>query len=162
MYKTSLLLLNFCLYLYITNLHNVLERVSCSYLHKISRIECHSYFVIVCYLAVPLSAEFQLREVYPELLDAVADCISYEFIEVGLELGFKVEQILQFRNAVQLTTTDKQGDAEGMAQTEQAGRKRHDSMADALPTEHQKRHRGLDRDGRKGCKIQQIRMCSLS
>ena len=97
MYKTSLLLLNFCLYLYITNLHNVLERVSCSYLHKISRIECHSYFVIVCYLAVPLSAEFQLREVYPELLDAVADCISYEFIEVGLELGFKVEQILQFR-----------------------------------------------------------------
>ena len=48
-------------------------------------------------LDAPLSPEFQLREVYPELLDAVADCISYEVIEVGLELGFKFEEILRFR-----------------------------------------------------------------
>ena len=53
--------------------------------------------LIVYHSAVPICPEFQLREVYPELLDAVADCISYEVIEVGLELGFKFEQILQFR-----------------------------------------------------------------
>ena len=45
----------------------------------------------------PLSPKFQLREVYPELLDAVADCISYEFIEVGLELGLHFDEIMRFR-----------------------------------------------------------------
>ena len=48
-------------------------------------------------LAAPLSPKFQLKEVYPELLDAVADSISYEFIQVGLELGFRFEEILRFR-----------------------------------------------------------------
>ena len=51
----------------------------------------------ILHLDAPLSPEFQLRQVYPELLDAVADCISYEVIEVGLELGFTFEEILRFR-----------------------------------------------------------------
>ena len=51
----------------------------------------------IYHLDVPLSTTFQLREVYPELLDAVADCISYKVIEVGLELGFKFDEILRFR-----------------------------------------------------------------
>ena len=49
------------------------------------------------FVDTPLSPEFQLREVYPELLDAVADCISYKFIEVGLELGLHFEEIMRFR-----------------------------------------------------------------
>ena len=52
----------------------------------------NAYFTVV-----PLSPEFQLKEVYPELLDAVADCISYEFIQVGLELGLSFDEISRFR-----------------------------------------------------------------
>ena len=52
---------------------------------------------IIFIQAAPLSPEFQLKEVYPELLDAVADRISYEFIEVGLELGLRLDEILRFR-----------------------------------------------------------------
>ena len=45
----------------------------------------------------PLSPSFQLRRVYEELLDAVADRISYDFIQVGIELGFTFQEIERFR-----------------------------------------------------------------
>ena len=35
--------------------------------------------------------------VYPELLDAVADSVSQEYLQLGLELGFSVDKIKQFR-----------------------------------------------------------------
>ena len=35
--------------------------------------------------------------VFPELLDAVADCVSSEYLHLGLELGFSVESIKRFR-----------------------------------------------------------------
>ena len=35
--------------------------------------------------------------VYPELLAAVADSVSHEYLQVGLELGFTVDKIKQFR-----------------------------------------------------------------
>ena len=51
-----------------------------------------------CIISVsPLSPKFQLKHVYPELLDAVADRISYDFIQVGIELGFSFKEIERFR-----------------------------------------------------------------
>ena len=35
--------------------------------------------------------------VFPELLDAVADRVSIEYLKLGLELGFSVENIQRFR-----------------------------------------------------------------
>ena len=57
----------------------------------------HLKLLCISVLAAPLSPEFQLREVYPELLDAVADRISYEFIELGLELCLRLDEIFRFR-----------------------------------------------------------------
>ena len=35
--------------------------------------------------------------VFPELLDAVADSVSHEYLHLGLELGFSVENIRRLR-----------------------------------------------------------------
>ena len=35
--------------------------------------------------------------VFPELLDSVADCVSKEYLQLGLELGFSVTDIERFR-----------------------------------------------------------------
>ena len=49
------------------------------------------------FTVAPLRPAFQLRKVYPELLDAVADRISYDYLQVGLELGFSFQEVEQFR-----------------------------------------------------------------
>ena len=38
-----------------------------------------------------------MKNVYPELLDAIADKVSHEYMQLGLELGFSVTDILTFR-----------------------------------------------------------------
>ena len=47
--------------------------------------------------ACQLSALVRLKEVYPELLDAVADRISLEYVQLGLELGIPFDRIKQIR-----------------------------------------------------------------
>ena len=56
------------------------------------------YFIIfnIELVVSPLSPTFQLKKVYPELLDAVADRISYDFIQVGIELGFTFQEVERF------------------------------------------------------------------
>ena len=47
--------------------------------------------------AIQLSPAIRLKNVYPALLDAIADTVSYEYMQLGLELGFSVKEILTFR-----------------------------------------------------------------
>ena len=39
----------------------------------------------------------RMKNVFPELLDAVADSVSTEYLHLGLELGFSIENIKRFR-----------------------------------------------------------------
>ena len=45
----------------------------------------------------PLKPAFQLTNVNQELLDAVADRISYDYLQIALELGFSFQEVEQFR-----------------------------------------------------------------
>ena len=48
-------------------------------------------------LANQLSSLVRLQGVFPELLDAVADRISSEYLHIGLELGLTFDKIKQIR-----------------------------------------------------------------
>ena len=60
--------------------------------------------VFIVFTATPLKPAFQLKQVYPELLDAVADKISYDFLQVGLELGFSFYEVERFRMDFNINT----------------------------------------------------------
>ena len=57
-------------------------------------------WIILSYiLAQQLDPVTRMKNVYvfPELLDAVADSVSTEYLQLGLELGFTIESIKRFR-----------------------------------------------------------------
>ena len=52
----------------------------------------------MCFItANQLSPLVRLQDVYPELLDAVADRVSSEYLQLGLELGVPFNRIKQIR-----------------------------------------------------------------
>ena len=53
-------------------------------------------FLFTAYELNPV-ARMQNVHVFPALLDAVADSVSTEYLRLGLELGFSVENIKRFR-----------------------------------------------------------------
>ena len=57
----------------------------------------HIKVVLFQILASQLSSLVRLQGVFPELLDAVADRISSEYLHIGLELGLTFDKIKQIR-----------------------------------------------------------------
>ena len=56
--------------------------------------------------AQQLRPRTRMQTAFPELLDSVADRISKQYIQLGLELGFTVERIEQLRMSNRINTLE--------------------------------------------------------
>ena len=89
--------------------------------------------------------------VFPELLDSVADCVSNEYLQIGIELGFSATAIKRFRQNNRTNTLENhQRDAEGVDGEKQKRGNGYYRLAGHSTSERKRGHQQPSRLGGQG------------